>query len=253
MFKLDGKVAIVTGGTRGIGLKCAELLAASGAKVAVVSRQPDNVAKAIKIVQKKGIAQGYQLDVANISAIPDTVKRIRQDLGEVDILVCSAGVNLGGSRPAADITEVEWDTMLSVNAKGTFFCNQAVAIQSMIPRETGAIVNISSQAGLIGAANCLPYAASKAAVIQLTRAEAIEWAPYNIRVNSVAPTWTLTDMVKPLLTNDAEFESFALSQIPLHRLATVDDVAHAICFLASDLASMITGVVLPVDGGRTAK
>ena len=129
--------------------------------------------------------------------------------------------------------------------------NKAVAVQSMIPRKTGVIVNISSQAGIRGIVNCLPYAASKAAVNQLTRNEALEWAAYNIRVNAVAPTWTLTEIVKPVFASSPQFETIELSKIPLHRFATVDDVANAVCFLASDAAGMITGVTLPVDGGRT--
>lgn len=250
-ISFNNKVAIVTGGTRGIGLRCAELLAAGGAKVAVVGI--DSVEEGTEAVRRQGVAEGYYLDVTDLSAITDTVGRIRQDLGEVDILVCSAGANLGGPRLAENITEADWDNMFSLNAKGLFFSNQAVAIQSMIPRQTGAIVNISSQAALmVGSGRGLPYATSKATVIHITRTLAIEWAPYNIRVNAVAPTTTLTDLIKPWLAANPETAERAISEIPLHRFATVDDIAHAICFLASDAASMITAITLPVDGGRTS-
>ncbi len=250
MGRLDNKVAIVTGAASGIGLACAELLTASGAKVALVDCQPARLVEATKNVQEKGIAKGYQLDVTDIPAITPTVSRIRQDLGEVDILVCSAGINI--PKLAEEVGEAEWDPTLSINTKGLFFCNQAVAIQSMIPRKTGAIVNITSIFGLVGGPKRAAYCASKGGVVQLTRAEAIDWAPYNIRVNAVAPTFILTNLTRGYL-NDPEFKAYVLDNTPLHRLATVDDVAAATCFLASDEAKMITGVVLPVDGGWTAR
>lgn len=248
-IRLDDKVAIITGAAGGIGLACAELLAASGAKVALVDCQPDHLAEATKKVQKKGIARNYQLDVTDIPAIAPTVSRIRQELGEVDILVCSAGINI--PKLAHEVTEADWDALLEVNAKGLFFCNQAAAVQSMIPRKSGAIMNIASQMGLVGGWKRAAYCASKGAVVQLTRAEAIDWAPYNIRVNAVAPTFVLTDLSKGML-EDPEFKNYALDKILFHRLATADDVATAVCFLVSDEANMITGAILPVDGGWTA-
>lgn len=248
---LNNKVAMITGGTSGIGLACAELLAESGARVALAARQPERLAEAARKVSEKGVARGYQLDVTDITAIAPTVSRIRQDLGEIDILVCSAGTNI--PKLAQDITEADWDAVLSVNTKGLFFSNQAVAIQSMIPRKSGAIVNIGSISGLVGEPERAHYCASKGGVTLLTRQEAIEWAPHNIRVNAVAPTFVLTDMTEGYLS-DPEFKTYVLDRIPLHhRMATVDEVAAAVCFLASDDASMITGVILPVDGGWTAQ
>ena len=240
----------MTGAASGIGLACAELLAGSGAKVALVDYQSDRLAEATKNVQQKGIAKGYQLDVTDISAIAPTVSQIRHDVGEVDILVCSAGINI--RKLAEEVTEADWDTILSINTKGLFFCNQAVAIQSMIPHKNGAIVNIVSIHGLVGGPKQVTYCASKGGVVQLTRAEAIDWAPYNIRINAIAPTYVLTNLTKEYLS-DPETETYVLDNIPLHRLATVDDVAAATCFLASDAAKMITGIVLPVDGGWTAR
>lgn len=212
--------------------------------------QPDRLAEATKTVQEKGVAKGYQLDITDIPAIAPTVSQIRQDLGEVEVLVCSAGINI--PKPAEEVTEADWDTILSINTKGLFFCNQAVAIQSMIPRKTGAIVNIASIYGLVGGPKRATYCASKGGIVQLTRQEAIDWAPYNIRVNAVAPTFILTNMTKDYL-GDPEFKNYVLDKTPLHRLATVDDVAAAVCFLASDEANMITGAILPVDGGWTAQ
>jgi len=246
----DNKVAIVTGAASGIGLSCAELLAESGAKIALVDMNAENLAKATKQVQEKGIARSYQLDVTDIPAIAPTFSLIRQELGEIDILVCSAGINI--RQAAHEVTEAAWDAIMSVNIKGLFFCNQAVAVQSMIPRKSGAIVNIASTVGLVGAAKRTSYCTSKGGVVQLTRQEAIDWAPYNIRVNAIAPTYVLTDLTRSILA-DPEFKTWVLDNTPLHRLATVDDVAAATCFLASDAAKMITGVILPVDGGWTAR
>ena len=212
--------------------------------------QPDRLAEATKNVQEKGVARGYQLDITDIPAIALTVSQIRQDLGEVEVIVCSAGINI--PKPAEEVTEADWDTILSTNTKGLFFCNQAVAIQSMIPRKTGAIVNIASIYGLVGGPKRATYCASKGGIVQLTRQEAIDWAPYNIRVNAVAPTFILTNMTRGYL-GDPEFKNYVLDKTPLHRLATVDDVAAAVCFLASDEANMITGAILPVDGGWTAQ
>jgi 2-deoxy-D-gluconate 3-dehydrogenase len=249
---LNNKIAVVTGGTRGIGLTISEYLAASGATVVVVSSKAENVEKATAVLKKKGKAYGYQLDVTDVPNIAPTITQIRKDVGEIDILVGCAGVDIYPARPelAVNITPADWDGIHSVNARGLFFTNQAVAIQSMIPRKKGSIVNISSAVGLIGAPMCMAYNTSKAVVTQLTRSEAIEWGPDNVRVNCVAPTWVETDLARPLLSLPG-FLQHELTKIPLNRIATLDDVAAAVCFLASDLANMITGIALPVDGGWT--
>ncbi len=249
-IRLDNKVAIVTGAASGIGLGCAELLAASGAKVALVDFNSETLPKATKKVQDKGVAKDYLQDVTEIPALAPLVSRIRQELGEVDILVCSAGINI--PQLAHEVTEENWDAVHDVNAKGLFFCNQVVAIQSMIPRKTGSIINIASQMGLVGGWKRANYCASKGAVVQLTRAEAVDWAPYNIRINAVAPTFILTPLSEGMLT-DPVFKRYIMDNILFHRLGAVDDVATAVCFLASDEASMITGTILPIDGGWTAK
>jgi NAD(P)-dependent dehydrogenase (short-subunit alcohol dehydrogenase family) len=248
-IRLDNQVAMVTGAAGGLGLACAELLAESGARVAVVD-MTQNLEQATRQVQEKGIAGGYQLDVTDTAAIAVTVSQIRHELGEIDILVACAGINI--RQPAHQVTEAAWDKIMAVNLKGLFFTNQAVAVQSMIPRKRGAIVNISSVMGMVGGPDRLVYCATKGGVIQVTRAEAVDWAPYNIRINALAPTYVLTGLTRELLKDPAA-EKYIMDNIPLRRLATVEDIAAAACFLASDRADMITGAVLPVDGGWTAQ
>lgn len=248
---LQGKIAVVTGGTRGIGLACAEQLADSGAKVAVIGRTPETVSKGTEIVTKKGFAKGYQLDLSNVSDIFAVVKQIRNELGEIDILVCSAGVDLNAPTPALNITEQNWDKLHSINAKSVFFTNQAVAKQSMIPQEKGSIVNIGSAVGIVGAPMCMAYNTSKTVVNQITRSEAIEWGAHNIRVNCVAPTWVYTDLSTPILERPGMVEH-ELSKIPIGHFATLEEIANTVCFLASDMTETITGTIVPVDGGWTA-
>jgi len=248
-IRFDNKVAVITGGGSGIGHCCAKIFLENGATVAVLDiNLPSEITDKL---QEKGTARGYQVDVTDVTAISHTISQVREELGEVDILVCSAGINI--PKAAESVTEYDWDKILNVNAKGVFFSNQAVAIQSMIPRNAGVIINIGSIMGIVGGPKRAPYCASKGAVSLLTRQEAIEWSHYNIRVNAVAPTFVLTDMTKNYL-NDPEFKSYVIHNIPLsHRMVSVQEVAAAVCFLASDFASMITGIILPVDGGWTAQ
>jgi len=250
-IRFDKKVAVITGGGSGIGFGCAEMLVDSGAKVAILELRTNLLKDATRKIKDKGIVSGYQVDVTDITAIGHTISQVRKDLGEVDILICSAGTNI--PKVAEDVTERDWDIIFNVNAKGVFFSNQAVAIQSMIPRKAGVIINIGSVMGIVGGPKRAPYCASKGAITLLTRQEAVEWARYNIRVNTVAPTFVLTNMTRGYLS-DPEFKAYVLDKIPLyHRMVTVQEVAAAVCFLASEAASMITGVVLPVDGGWTAQ
>jgi gluconate 5-dehydrogenase len=246
-IRFDGKVAVVTGGARGIGFACAQILIESGAKVAIIDIMPDSLADSEKALSKKGTVRSYKLDISKVADIPETVKQIRKDLGEIDILVQAAGLLRGG--PAVELTEAEWDSVIDINSKGLFFMMQSVVAQSMIPRKNGAIVNFASIAGIRGMKEPMcsaHYSASKGAVIQLTRQGAVEWGKYGIRVNAVAPGGVKTS---GMANAPKELMDEATAPIPLKKLSEPSDVAAGVCFLSSDWAGMITGQVLVIDGG----
>jgi NAD(P)-dependent dehydrogenase (short-subunit alcohol dehydrogenase family) len=251
-IRFDGKVAIVTGAARGIGFSCAELLADSGAKVAMVDILGERLAESTEKVNKKGVVKGYELDLTKVPSIGPMVSRIKKELGEIDVLIQAAGI--GPVRQAEEITEAEWNAVLDINTKGLFFMMQAVTTQSMLPRKTGSIVNFSSMAGLVGMRPPLSaahYHASKGGVVQLTRAGAIEWASHNIRVNAVAPGGVLTEMTLEMVGTPEKMAA-ATALVPLKRFSKPEEIAAAVCFLASDAASMITGHILVIDGGGYA-
>jgi NAD(P)-dependent dehydrogenase (short-subunit alcohol dehydrogenase family) len=246
-IRFDGKTVIVTGGARGIGFACARVMAESGARVAIVDILDDIMDDSVKKLQSKGTARGYRLDLSKVSDIGPTIARIREEMGEIDVLIQAAGI-LAANRGEV-ITESEWDTVMDVNAKGVFFMMQAVVVQSMIPRKTGSIVNFASIAGLKGMKEPLcsaHYSASKGAVVQLTRQAAVEWGKYNIRVNGVAPGGVKTDFIKGA---PPEFLKDAAALIPLNRLSEPEEIASGVCFLSSNAASMVTGQILIIDGG----
>jgi NAD(P)-dependent dehydrogenase (short-subunit alcohol dehydrogenase family) len=248
-IRFDAKTAVVTGGAGGIGYACAERLVESGAKVVLVGANADKLDNAVNNLNDKGTVAGCRIDLSQVEDIPGAVSRIRQDFGEIEILVQTAGL-LEATR-AQEITRDRWDAVLNVNSRGLFFMMQAVCSQSMIPKGSGAIVNIASVAGIRGmkAPLCSAhYSASKGAVVQLTRQAAVEWAHHNIRVNAVAPGGVKTGH---LLDAPPEIMAAATQPIPLGKLSEPGDVANAVCFLASSAASMITGQILVVDGGGT--
>ena len=242
---LDGKCALVTGASRGIGKAVALSLAAAGARVALNFAGNVAAAEAVKaeIEAAGGVAVLVQADVSDESAAQDMVKTAADALGGLDILVNNAGITRDGL--LLRMKEEDWDAVLSTNLKGIFHCTKAAA-KLMMKKRSGRIVNMASVVGLTGNAGQTNYAAAKAGVVGFSKAAAKELASRGITVNVVAPGFIETDMTAAL--SDAAKEG-ALAGIPLGRMGKPEDVADAVLFLVSDRASYITGQVLKVDGG----
>ena len=239
--ELGGKVAVVTGGSRGIGLAIAQALAGAGAKVAVLARDGARAQEAAQGLG--GGAQGFACDVSDAAQAETTIGAVDKALGPVDILVNNAGITRDNL--LFRIAEDDWEQVLDTNLKGAFLMTK-LAARGMIKRRWGRVVNITSVVGLTGNKGQSNYAASKAGLIGFTKAVAKELASRNVLVNAVAPGYIDTEMTRGI----AEEAKQALqAAIPLGRLGQGADVAAAVLFLASDLASYITGQVLVVDGG----
>ncbi len=250
VFSLAGKVAIVTGGAIGLGRTMAEYLAAFGANVAVVDLDEAGANRAAReIASSQGVrAIGCRCNVASVGEIQAAVDRVVAELGTVDILLNNAGINV--REPALEVSEEHWDRILDVNLKGMFFFAQAAG-RVMVPRRSGKIINMSSIQGVIAHKLRSAYASSKGGVIAMTRQLAIEWAQHNIQVNSIAPSFFVTPMNRPLF-EDKEFSAFIYSHTPLLRPGEPHELGGAVVFLASAASSFVTGHTLMVDGGFTA-
>lgn len=238
---LSGKVALVTGSTRGIGRAIAEALAGAGARVAVVGRDLDRAQAAAAEVGHD--AMGFACDVSDVAQITKLVADVEAAFGGIDILVNNAG--LTRDNIMLRLKDDDWDSVINANLRGAFATIRA-ATRGMMKKRAGSIINIASVVGLIGNKGQTNYAASKAGLIGLTKSVAKEFASRGIRANVVAPGFIETDMTAALTPEARQALS---AQIPLERLGTPQDVAGAVAFLASDLAAYITGQVIVVDGG----
>jgi 3-oxoacyl-[acyl-carrier protein] reductase len=238
---LSGRTALVTGSTRGIGRAIAETLAGAGARVAVVGRDAGRAEEAANAIGHGAV--GFACDVADPASVTALVESVEKAFGQIDILVNNAG--LTRDNILFRIKDDDWDAVLDANLRGAFVAIRA-ASRGMMKRRWGRIINIASVVGIIGNKGQANYAASKAGLIGLTKSVAKELASRNILINAVAPGFIETDMTAAMTPEARETLS---GQIPLERLGTPNDVAATVAFLASDLASYITGQVLVVDGG----
>ncbi|MGD2070733.1 MAG: 3-oxoacyl-[acyl-carrier-protein] reductase [Gemmatimonadota bacterium] len=240
--ELDGRVALVTGGSRGIGRAISEELARAGARVAVVARDGERARDVATALPGEGHA-GFACDVADSEAVADAVAAVEADVGPVDVLVNNAGITRDNI--LLRMKDDEWDEVIEVNLKGAFNLTRALA-RGMMKRRDGVIINVSSVVGLIGNAGQTNYSASKAGLLGLTRSVARELATRNVRCNALAPGYVRTDMTAELTEDQTE----ALRErIPLGRLGEPEDIAGVVRFLSGPAARYITGQVLAVDGG----
>ncbi len=249
---LKGKVAIITGARRGMGKAHALKLAAAGARVVVSDVSlPDCQEVAREIRKNKGEAMAVKCDVTRKKEVDNMVRRTVERWGKIDILVNNAGIALGA--PILEVTEADWDRVLDINLKGSFLCAQAVA-REMVKQKSGSIINVASagmgQIGL-GFANSVHYCASKGGVVAMTQAFAGGLAPYNIRVNAIAPGLIETQLGAGW-QRDPEGRKRSLSRVPLARVGQPEEVANLVLFLASDENSYMTGSTVVIDGGWLA-
>jgi NAD(P)-dependent dehydrogenase (short-subunit alcohol dehydrogenase family) len=247
-FRLDRKVALVTGGSRGIGAALAIALAEAGADVAITAREPALAERALTRLTSLGVrAMALDADVTQPEQVTAAVDRITDQLGPIDVLINNAGISFGAT--AVDMTSEQWHGVLDVNLNGVWHCAQTVGRQ-MVDRGTGTIVNVGSMSAMIvnrprwQAA----YLASKAAVHQLTRALAAEWAPHGVRVNALAPGYILTE-ASPV--DQPEYQPWCVEPAAMKRYGLPEELGPATVFLASNASSFMTGSIVLIDGGYT--
>lgn len=250
LFKLDGRVALVTGGSRGLGLQMAEALGEMGCSVVLTARKAEELDHARARLQALGVTVlTVVADLQQPQAVTPLVDEVLQRFGQIDILVNNAGATWGA--PAEDYPDAAWHKVMNLNVNAPFFLSREVGRRSMIPRQQGKIINIASVAGLKGTApgvHTIAYNTSKAAVINFTRTLAAEWGRYNINVNAICPGFFPSRMSAGLLE---QVQDAVIARSPLHRIGGDEDLKGSVVFLASEASRHITGQYLAVDGGSS--
>lgn len=251
MATLTGKVALITGGARGIGFGCSQVLAAAGAAVAIIDVDNAAASAAVReIVQTGATAEAFIADVSQSAAVEQVVATVIERFGQIDILINNAGTHDGKSLEQA--TEADWDRILTTNLKSVYLMTRATL--PYLKQTQGTIIQMSSMVGLVGQANAAAYAASKGGIIALTKNLALDLAGYGIRVNCICPGWVDTPLVHDwfaLQTDEKAARAHVAAIHPLGRIAAPAEIGAAALFLASAQSSFVTGVILPVEGGVT--
>ena len=251
LFRMDGKVAVITGGSKGLGKEMARVLAEAGAHVVVASRDADKVLAVAEELQSVfgQTCRGYGCNVSQAEQVKLLVARVLNEFGQLDVLINNAGINIRG--PIEELSLEQFRQVQDTNVTGMWLMCREVA-PYMKERRRGRVINVGSTLSVVSMPGRTPYAASKGAVLQLTRTLALEWGPYGITVNAILPGPFGTEMNRPLMEDPEDYQAF-VSQIPLGRWGEVEEIGGLVLFLASDASSFVTGAGIAIDGGWTAR